>query len=217
MFTGIIQELGIVKILERQRDLLRLGISASFAGSVKIGNSIAVNGVCLTVVKTEGEILSFDAISATLKTANLGSLRLNDRVNLEQALKAEDRLGGHMVTGHIDTTAAIRKKIDQREQAVFEIALDKKFAGNIVKKGSVAIDGVSLTVADVRHDSFAVSIIPHTLRVTSLGFKDAGDAVNVEFDYLGKYANAGANGHSPLRPAEKAITEDFLKEHGFLS
>ena len=133
MFTGIIQKLGVVKTLDRQSDLLRIGISASFANSVKIGDSIAINGVCLTAVKMQEDILFFDAISSTLKTTNFGSLKLNDKVNLEQALGVNDRLSGHIVTGHIDTTAVIRNRAQVLNyslrsgsgQAVFEIALDQ--------------------------------------------------------------------------------------------
>lgn len=206
MFTGIVEELGIVKNIEKRSNLLRLGIAVSFAGKVKIGDSISVNGVCLTATKIEGSVIFFDAVSSTIKTTTINNLKVNDKVNLEQALKAGDRLGGHIVTGHIDTIGAIKTKIIQGDQAAFEITIDRKFSRNIVDKGSVAIDGISLTVSKANNDSFVVNIIPHTLKTTTLGFKREGDKVNIEFDSLGKYASQ----NSPSK-----ITEDFLRDHGF--
>ena len=204
MFTGIIEELGIVKNIERRNNILRLGIAVSFAAEVKIGDSIAVNGACLTVVKIENNVLFFEAVSETLNTTNIGKLKLNDRVNIEPALKSGDRMGGHIVTGHIDTVGVIRKK----DKEVFEISFDGKFFNRTVEKGSVAIDGISLTIAKSDTGSFTVNIIPYTLGATTLGFKKQGDTVNIEFDYLGKYARQNSSSR---------ITEEFLKEHGFLS
>lgn len=214
MFTGIIQVLGQVESLKRQADLLRLGISASFAGKVKIGDSISVNGVCLTATKIEGphsgagNVMFFDAVSSTIKTTTISSLKLNDKVNLEQALKAGDKIGGHFVTGHVDAAGVIRKKTSSNDQAVFEISINAKFMNGIVDKCSIAVDGISLTVAEKKKDSFVVSVIPHTLKATTLGFKRPGDVVNIELDAMGKYSRQNAS---------SKITEDYLREHGFLS
>lgn len=213
MFTGIIQSLGTVQTLRRQGDLLRLGISAPFSAEVKVGDSISVNGVCLTAVKIDKNIIHFDVMAETLKTASLAALKLKDKVNLERALKASDSLGGHFVTGHIDTVGTIRRKEVNAEQAVLEIAIDSRFMSGIVQKGSVAVDGISLTVAEKRRDSFVVGIIPHTLKVTTLGFKKPGDTVNIELDALGKYARLKSE-ETPF-PHQSRITEEFLKEHGF--
>jgi len=162
-------------------------------------------------------VIHFDVMAETLKTTNLSGLKLNDKVNLEQALKAGDRMGGHIVTGHIDTIGVIKKKIVQGEQAVFEIGIDEKFISGIVDKGSIAVDGISLTVANIKKGSgafsFQVSIIPHTLKVTTLGFKSPGDTVNIELDALGKYSRQGPDEAS--EPAKGKITEEFLREHGF--
>jgi riboflavin synthase len=244
MFTGIIEELGVVKSIDRRDEFMRLGIAASFADTVKIGDSVSVNGACLTIseigdtlrpdnyfpqqgVPTAYCLIYFDVMQETLKTTNLSKLKPNDKVNLEQALKAGDRLGGHFVTGHIDTVGTIKRKELKGEQAVFEIAVDAKFASGIVQKGSVAVDGISLTVANIKKGSgaflFEVGIIPHTLKSTTLGFKRPGDTVNIELDAMGKYtplrqgfggqARQGAQDAS--EPAKGKITEEFLREHGF--
>jgi len=215
MFTGIVEELGVVKNIAKRNNLLCLGIFVSFASEVEIGDSISINGTCLTVVKIKGDMVFFDAVSSTIKTTTIGSLKLNDKVNIEQALKVGAKMGGHVVTGHIDTIGSIRNKNLSGGQAVFEVAIDKKFIANIVEKGSIAIDGISLTVREVKDGSFIVNIIPHTLKETTLSFKKQGDKVNIELDILSKYKDAGANGCSPLQPSR--ITEEYLKEHGFLA
>jgi len=209
VFTGIVEELGIVKNIQRRSNLMRLGIVVSFAGNVKIGDSISVNGTCLTVAKIEANVIFFDAVTLTIETTTVNKLKLNDKVNLERALKAGDKLGGHIVTGHVDTTGMIRSVSGQ---AVIEISIDAKFTSGIVDKGSIAVDGISLTVAEKRKDSFVVSIIPHTLKATTLGFKKPGDIVNVELDAMGKYSSQAAQNASI--PAKSKITEDFLRDHG---
>jgi len=220
MFTGIIQYIGTIEAINRRDDLFRLGIGMSFSNEIKIGDSISVNGVCLTVVNIEKNIVYFDVARQSLQTTNMGSLKLKENVNIEQALKAGDKLGGHFVTGHVDTVGLIKQKSVLRDQAFFEIAINNKAMAGVVDKGSVAIDGISLTVAEVKKNSFVVNVIPHTLKVTTLGFKKTGDTVNIELDIMGKYANkdinnVGANTVRPLPPASNKITEDFLKEHGF--
>jgi len=210
MFTGIVQDLGIVEVINRKNDLFGLGIKISFSNEIKIGDSISVNGVCLTTVKIEKNIVYFDVARQSLETTNLSSLKIKDSVNVEQALKAGDKLGGHFVTGHVDTVGLIKQKSVLENQAFFEIAINSKVITGIVDKGSVAIDGISLTVAQAKKNFFVVNVIPHTLKVTTLGFKKINDKVNIELDIMGKYSS-----RSPLPSTASKITEDFLKEHGF--
>jgi len=187
MFSGIIEELGEVKRISRQSNCTLLEIKAHNAlEGVSIGDSIAVNGVCLTVVKKEKDALSFEVMPETLGTTNLGLLGITDKLNLEQALKIGDRLCGHFVTGHVDCLGVIRKKGFKNANLAFEIAVPVEFMGYILPKGSVAVDGISLTVAQIRANTFSVYIIPHTLKNTILNFKGPSDKVNIEFDLLAK-------------------------------
>lgn len=187
MFSGIVEELGEVKNISRRGNVVLLEIKAKIVSQdVKTGDSISVNGACLTLVKNNLDILSFEAIEETLKVTNLGSLRIKDKVNLERALKIGDRLCGHFVTGHIDCMGIIRRKGITAGNFSFEIAIPHKFMDNIVHKGSIAVDGISLTAADKSADTFSVYIIPHTLKNTALQFKGASDKVNIEFDVLTK-------------------------------
>ncbi len=189
MFTGIIEELGQVKNLSRQGNvtLLEVGVKAgNITTDMKIGDSVSVNGACLTVVDKKADALRFQAMPETLNITNLGSLRINEKVNLERALKVGDRLSGHFVTGHIDCIGLIRGKRHSAGNLVFEISVPVKFMANILAKGSVAIDGISLTVVAKKSNSFTVYIIPHTIEHTTLKFKGPSDKVNVEFDILTK-------------------------------
>jgi riboflavin synthase len=187
MFSGIVEELGEVKVISPASRLRLLEIKAKdVLEDVKIGDSLSVNGVCLTLIRKEAGLLSFEAIPETLKTTNLGQLRISDKVNLERSLKAGDRISGHFVTGHVDCIGIIRKKRYINDNLCFEIAVPLPFMNNILAKGSVAVDGISLTVADKKSNSFSVYIIPHTLKNTTLGFKGPSDKVNIEFDILAK-------------------------------
>ena len=152
----------------------------------KIGDSVSVNGACLTVVKTEPETLIFEAIPETLKVTNLGVLKVCDKVNLERSLKIQDRLSGHFVTGHIDCTGIIHRKNYINNNLCFEITVPVKFMNYILPRGSIAVDGISLTVMNIKSSSFSIYIIPHTLKNTTLGFKGPSDRVNIEFDILAK-------------------------------
>lgn len=188
MFTGLVEETGEILALERSKDGARLILRAPVTTSdVRLGDSIAVNGCCLTATAREGETLVFDLLDETLARTNLGRFAPGAFVNLERALAAQARLGGHFVQGHIDTTGAVlafeRVKADRR----LEIALPGEFARYVAFKGSIAIDGISLTVAEVREKSFVVWIIPHTMEATNLRERKAGDRVNLEFDLLAKY------------------------------
>ncbi len=188
MFTGIIEELGEIKNINRKRSGLSIDIALQIkVDDLSIGESIAVNGVCLTVVKVRDIFFTVDAVPETLEHSNIAGLKVKDKVNLERALKGESRLGGHIVSGHIDGVGYIRKKILRRDSCEMTISFPKNLRRYLVKKGSIAIDGISLTIADISLDSLRVAVIPHTLGVTTLGLKKVGDTVNIEADVLGKY------------------------------
>lgn len=188
VFTGIVEELGRVKSLKRTSRESRLVISAKkIMEDLHIGDSIAVNGVCLTVVLfSEGEF-TVDVMNETFMRSSLGNLRIGDEVNLERAMAADGRFGGHIVSGHIDGTAKIKACFDDGNAKWYEISAGPELLDGIVMKGSVAIDGISLTVSKVSEQSFSVSIIPHTLDATVLKDKRPGDVVNIETDVIGKY------------------------------
>lgn len=152
-----------------------------------IGDSICINGVCLTVVKKNGNELSFDLSDETLQSTNLGSLKKGDLVNLEPSLMPSSRIGGHFVTGHVDAVGRIRRKTRSGDMLKFEIEVPEDVLKFLVRKGSVAVDGISLTVVDILKNGFTLVIIPHTAELTSLGVKGSGDSVNIEGDILGKY------------------------------
>ena len=152
-----------------------------------MGASIAINGCCLTIVATEGNSLSFQAGNETLSRTNLRDLVVGSGVNLERALKAGDRLGGHYVSGHVDGLGRVKKRVDESDWSYFWFEVPEELTRQMASKGSVTVDGVSLTLVDVERDSFSVALIPHTLEVTTLGDRQAGDAVNIETDILAKY------------------------------
>lgn len=188
MFTGIVESVGRVRALEPQGEKTRLVIEASAIGEgLPIGASVAVNGACLTVVAVTGPDVCFEAVRETLDRTSLGALRAGSRVNLERAMRADGRLDGHIVQGHVDATGRVRAIERRADDVRFAVDCDAAFADLLVPKGSVAIDGVSLTVVEVLADGFDVALIPHTLAVTTLGEKQAGDPVNLEADVLGKY------------------------------
>lgn len=190
MFTGLVEETGVLQGLDRSEAGARLTIRAQkILEGLNLGDSIAVNGCCLTVAAQEGDVLHFDLLNETLARTNLGGLVPGAPVNLERALAAHARLGGHFVQGHIDTTARITDWKSVGADHRLEIELAPEFAKFVVHKGSIAIDGISLTVADLHEASFVIWIIPHTLAMTNLHSKKAGDAVNLEFDLLAKYVD----------------------------
>jgi len=188
MFTGLVEETGELLALQRSVTGARLTVLAPhICTGVQLGDSIAVNGCCLTVTAHEGQTLAFDLLAETLDRTNLGTLAPGAPVNLERALAAHSRLGGHFVQGHIDTASRVLHFEKVNADHRLEIALPAEFAGYVAFKGSIAIDGISLTVAEVRAASFVVWIIPHTLAMTNLRGKQTGDLVNLEFDLLAKY------------------------------
>ena len=188
MFTGIVEELGTVTAIEHATDSARLTIHGpTVTGDATHGASISVNGVCLTVVTHgEGEF-TVDVMQETLDRSSLATLGAGDRVNLERAMSASDRFGGHIVQGHVDGTGTITGRSPGERWEVVRFSLPHELSGYVVEKGSITVDGVSLTVVDVTDDSFSVSLIPTTLELTTLGRKAVGDPVNLEVDVLAKY------------------------------
>jgi riboflavin synthase len=211
MFTGIIEEMGSVKALRREAGTARLTISASkVLGSTALGDSICVNGVCLTVVDMGRSEFSADVATETLKVTDLGELQSGQKVNLERALQLSARIGGHLVTGHVDAVGRIREKRSEGNSWRVFIEAPETALRYIIKKGSVAVDGISLTVADVDITGFSIAMIPHTAKLTTLGFKSAGDSVNLETDIIGKYVERLLSGR-----VEGGLNLEFLKGHGF--
>ena len=188
MFTGLVEELGVITQITDQPPGKRLTIQSGKCGSdAELGASIAINGCCLTVVEIESDHLSFEAGPETLARTNLGQLEVDSRVNLERSVKVGDRLGGHFVTGHVDAVGKLAKREDDQDWSTLWFSVPSDLTQQMVSKGSIAIDGVSLTLVDVTSDQFSVALIPHTLEVTTLGEIKVGDAVNLETDLLAKY------------------------------
>jgi riboflavin synthase len=188
VFTGIIEELGEVVAVQAQDDSAVLVVRASLvANDVPHGASVAVNGVCLTVVDAAGARLSFDVMAETLKRSVIGSLRPGERVNLERAVRADGRLDGHIVQGHVDGTGVLLSRTPGEAWDLVRFGMPADLARYVAEKGSIAVDGVSLTVTSVGNDWFEVGLIPETLRATTLGAKQPGDPVNLEVDVLAKY------------------------------
>ena len=214
MFTGIIEELGTLIGWERGALSSRLEVQAErVLADVKLGDSIAVNGVCLTVTRFDRHRFSADVMEETLKQSNLGSLKSGSRVNLERALLLSDRLGGHLVQGHVDGQGVIRR-VDQVGIArVFWFNADQELMRYVVRKGSIAIDGISLTVVDTDEQGFSISLIPHSAELTTLGFKRSGDSVNLETDIIGRYVERLLQKEPQTG---NRLSTNFLAEHGFL-
>ncbi|MBI4714806.1 MAG: riboflavin synthase [Nitrospirae bacterium] len=214
MFTGIIEELGTVQGVRRQGEDLTLTVAASTVLSdLKIGDSIAVSGACLTVTNFSSGGFTVDVSGETLAKTTLKNLRIGDRVNLERPLRPSDRMGGHFVTGHVDEVGTIQDFAPRGRMQQMTVKVTRALHGYLVKKGSIAVDGISLTVNEVTSDGFRVVVIPHTVAVTTLGSKRAGDSVNLEADLIGKYVERFvARGKSG-----DGIDREFLASHGFLT
>ena len=187
MFTGLVEALGTVRELTADGAGRVLTLSAPFAAQLALGESVAVNGTCLTVVAHDAATCRFEVGPETLRRTNLGELRVGDRVNLERSLRVGDRLGGHWVQGHIDGVGRIERRVPDGPWLGVWFSCPVELAAQMVPKGSVAVDGVSLTLVEVTAGGFSVALIPHTLDHTTLGFKRPGDAVNLETDILAKY------------------------------
>ena len=217
MFTGIVEETGRIKSIRGGGDSAVLEVEGSVVlEDVKLGDSIAVNGVCLTVTSHTASSFTADVMHETLNRSSLGQLAVGGRVNLERAMPADGRFGGHIVSGHIDGTGTIVSIRDDANATWYEIEAAPEILRYIVEKGSIAIDGISLTVAKVTDTTFSVSIIPHTSAQTTLSERRVGDIVNLENDIVGKYVEKLMKLEEPAPPVrESKITEAFLIEHGF--
>lgn len=216
MFTGIIEEIGIIKNIVNSQKQLELEISANIVtDKTKIGDSICTNGVCLTVTDINTDSFSAFVMPQTYKNTSLSSLSINSKVNLERALTLETRLGGHIVSGHIDTVGYI-SKIEKEEDAILiSISTKREYFKYMINKGSVAIDGISLTIANIQSHTFTVSLIPQTQNDTTLSSKKIGDIVNLEFDMFGKYIENLIN-RGNKQEEKKQITSEFLLANGYL-
>lgn len=215
MFTGLVEEVGQIQTIAKGQRAARITIRADkVLRETRVGDSISTNGVCLTVTDFSKGSFTVDVMAETMRRTNLHLLSPGDEVNLERALKVGDRLGGHLVSGHIDGLGAIKHR-EQEENAVWlTIEAETELLKYIIPKGSIAIDGVSLTAARAEDVFFKVSIIPHTRDATTLLRKKAGDKVNLECDMVGKYVERLLRPES-LLPAKKEISLQFLSEHGF--
>lgn len=210
MFTGLVIEMGEIVSLKKRDNGARLFLDAkSLSADARLGDSISVNGTCLTVVEISGLTLAFDLSDETLRSTNLGRLKKGDRVNLEPSLRMDSRLGGHFVTGHIDGVGTIRTKALAGDVYKIVIGADERLAGFLVDKGSVAVDGISLTVVEALKEGFSVVIIPHTASLTTIGFKGPGDTVNIEVDILGKYVSKFLNKGKDSRFMQTLSEEGF--------
>ena len=211
MFTGIVEETGRVKSLTAGR----LTIEAhEVLQDVKLGDSIAVNGVCLTVTEYGSDFFTADVMPETVRCTSFAQLKRGSLVNLERALLPNTRMGGHLVSGHIDGVGTIKSFKDEGNAVLMEITAAAAIMNLIVVKGSVALDGISLTVAALKDDSFTVSLIPHTRQVTSLRERKKGDIINIENDIIGKYVQRFMAIRDTAKKDER-ITYDFLRENGF--
>lgn len=227
MFTGIIEEIGRLRRVQKQGQAMVLTVEAkTVLTDVKLGDSIAVNGVCLTVVAFDGGSFTVDVMPETYRKTTLKQLAVGSRVNLERAMPANGRFGGHLVQGHVDAMGRIVSRRQEENAVVFVI---EPLQGGLMKymlpNGSITIDGISLTLVNVTETTLTVSIIPHTLAETVLQDKNPGDVVNLECDLLGKYverlllfrgAESSGPGSTPSAASTGGVTEDFLARHGFL-
>ena len=210
MFTGIIESVGIVKRTARRGEDVLLSISTSMGlNDVAVGDSVAVSGACLTIVEVADGSFSADVSAETLAKTTLRALKIGDRVNLEKALKLNSFLGGHFVLGHVDCVGDIRERRERSNSIILGVEIGEEQGRYIVQKGSVTVDGISLTVNKYEKNRFYVNIIPHTARETTLRLKKTGNQVNVETDILGKYVEKF------IHP-DRGIDAGFLSEHGFL-
>ena len=215
MFTGIIEEIGTVSAVKKGALQTRLSVSGEkIFGDLKIGDSVAVNGVCLTAAEISGKTFTADVMNETLNRSSLSGLKPGSHVNLERAMAADGRFGGHIVAGHVDGTGTVTDIKKDGNAVWYTIEADYTIIMYIVEKGSVAIDGISLTVAGVTDSSFSVSIIPHTAAETILSEKKCGDKVNLENDIIGKYVEKLMSYNKPEK-SQSRITAEFLARNGF--
>lgn len=213
MFTGIIEERGILQEVQRSVNCAKVTIQAKkVLEEIKLGDSIAVNGICLTVTSFTKDIFTADVMPETWRRCSISQLSKGQLVNLERAMPMNGRFGGHIVSGHIDGIGKIQGMKREENAVLYEILAEEKILRYVIEKGSIAIDGISLTVTNVTDKSFFVSVIPHTVQNTNLKERKKGEFVNLEADCIGKYVSKFLD----VTKKEETITENFLMEHGFL-
>ncbi|WP_040209566.1 riboflavin synthase [Neobacillus jeddahensis] len=218
MFTGIVEEIGGLSNIKRTGESYVLTIEANkILDDVNLGDSIAVNGVCLTVTSFSGKHFTVDVMPETVKATSLHTVKRGSKVNLERAMAAGGRFGGHFVSGHIDGTGIIKSKQALENAVYYEISAEPELLQYVIVRGSIAVDGTSLTVFRVSENSFTLSLIPHTLSETILGQKGSGEIVNLECDMIGKYVGNFIKNlsNNPEQKETSGITEKFLEENGF--
>jgi len=218
MFTGIIEGLGTITELRQSDQGKRLALEADFVlDHTKSGDSISVSGACLTVVAIEGKCFKVDVSPETLARTTFGRSKIGERVNLERALRLSGRIDGHLVSGHIDGMGTIKHKKDTGNAIIVTIGVPESLSRYMIKKGSVAVDGISLTINNCGRDSFDVSIIPHTAKLTTIGFNKVGDLVNIETDMIGKYVERFVTERQYNdKETGKSVDMEFLAKTGFL-
>jgi riboflavin synthase len=216
MFTGIIEAMGTIRGIQAAGQGRRLTVEAGFSlETTAIGDSIAVNGACLTAVRITGSRFEADVSPETLSKTSFGGIRIGDRVNLERALRLSDRLNGHLVSGHVDGVGSLQSKTRAGNAVLITIAVPQALSRYMIRKGSVAVDGISLTINDCGPGFFEISVIPHTAAITTIGLRNPGDEVNIETDLIGKYIDQLMR-PEPEREGQGGIDLQFLAKTGFL-
>jgi len=215
MFTGIIQSVGKVARLQRNSAGLNLSINCgTLSKKISPSDSVAINGICLTAVKCAGQVVSFDVVKETINRTNLSKLRIGEKVNLELAIRAGEPFGGHFVQGHIDGIGIIARKAKTTEGYILEIKASQNLINQIIEKGSIAIDGISLTIISLKKDKFTVALIPYTLSHTNLGEKSVGATVNLEVDIIGKWVRkimeTKSSGNNPKKFSKPSLSLESL-------
>jgi riboflavin synthase len=217
MFSGIVEEMGAITVLRKTLAGTRLTILASTVmGDLKIGDSVSVNGICLTVVSRSERDFSVEVSPETLSVTTLGSVTTGTPVNLERAMKLNERIGGHLVAGHVDGVGVIRSRHQEANAIMLTIEAPSNILRYCVVKGSVTVDGISLTISDVSDNGFSVAIIPHTAKVTTLGLKQINDKVNLESDLIGKYVERLLQERGQLPKPTISIDKDYLQKRGLI-
>ena len=220
MFTGIIEGLGTIKGIQQSGQGQHITIDADFTlASAKVGDSVAVSGACLTAVVISGKRFEVDVSPETLENTTFRTAKIGDRVNLERALRLSDRIDGHLVSGHIDGTGSLFKRQSKGNAIIITVGASRNLTRHMIHKGSVAVDGISLTINRCDEESFDVSIIPHTAGLTTIGFKQVGDSVNIETDMIGKYVErlmSPTTGNGSSQEEKKTLDMQFLVKTGFL-
>ena len=222
MFTGIVEELGTIRSIQRKSQGSTLEIQASeVLTDAKVGDSISVDGACLTIISRTPEVFTSDISAETLRRTTLGERKVSEQVNLERSLRLSDRLGGHLVLGHVDEVATICSWKDEGDASLMQVTISDNIRRYITYKGSVTVDGISLTVSNVFADSFEVALIPHTKEVTTLGTKRNGAKVNLEVDLIARYLetllkNSDAETDRTERPGSDTLNLSFLAKHGYI-